>query len=234
MASCSLFLPSFHPVLLAVLCKYFLPYATDTPTPLPLPRTSVLPRQGQESWYHAPTHPPPPTSERNRLRGQEPPLPDFVGSLFPLGLPFQGKEREEGERERGREREAGGERRRERAHSPLDVGLQEPHVGSQCLSAGSLPPAAFLILRTAFPPPAAVPPALSPAPSPPANPTFTVLSEVGGARLGVGKEHPRAPAPAEMSKKRKALEGGGEPQLPEEEPTAWFEGGREEQGRGRG
>ncbi|MXQ92571.1 hypothetical protein E5288_WYG005738 [Bos mutus] len=62
-----------------------------------------------------------------------------------------------------------------------------------------------------------------------ANPTFTVLSEVGGARLGVGKEHPRAPAPAEMSKKRKALEGGGEPQLPEEEPTAWFEGGREEQ-----
>lgn len=50
----------------------------------------------------------------------------------------------------------------------------------------------------------------------------------------MGKEHPRAPAPAEMSKKRKALEGGGEPQLPEEEPTAWFEGGREEQGRGRG
>ena len=50
----------------------------------------------------------------------------------------------------------------------------------------------------------------------------------------MGKEHPRAPAPAEMSKKRKALEGGGEPQLPEEEPTAWFEGSREEQGRGRG
>lgn len=50
----------------------------------------------------------------------------------------------------------------------------------------------------------------------------------------MGKEHPRAPALAEMSKKRKALEGGGEPQLPEEEPTAWFEGGCEEQGRGRG
>ncbi|CAN0500988.1 unnamed protein product [Rangifer tarandus platyrhynchus] len=32
-----------------------------------------------------------------------------------------------------------------------------------------------------------------------------------------------------MSKKRKALEGGGEPRLPEEEPTAWFEGGSEEQ-----
>lgn len=43
----------------------------------------------------------------------------------------------------------------------------------------------------------------------------------------MGKEHPRAPAPAEMSKKRKALEGGGEPQLPEEEPTAWFGGGHE-------
>jgi hypothetical protein len=37
-----------------------------------------------------------------------------------------------------------------------------------------------------------------------------------------------------MSKKRKALEGGGEPQLPEEEPTAWFGGSSEEPGRGRG
>lgn len=45
------------------------------------------------------------------------------------------------------------------------------------------------------------------------------------------KEHPKAPAPAEMSKKRKALEGGGQSGLPEEEPTACFEGGSQEEGR---
>ncbi|TKC50945.1 hypothetical protein EI555_001393, partial [Monodon monoceros] len=51
----------------------------------------------------------------------------------------------------------------------------------------------------------------------------------GGGRLGVRKAHPKAPAPAEMSKKRKALEGGGQSGLPEEEPTACFEGGSQEE-----
>lgn len=64
------------------------------------------------------------------------------------------------------------------------------------------------------------------------------LSSPRGEGQGEGKRKPPNPRPwAEMSKKRKALEGGGgggEPQLPEEEPTAWFGGSSEEPGRGRG
>ncbi|KAL6033088.1 hypothetical protein STEG23_003547, partial [Scotinomys teguina] len=78
-----------------------------------------------------------------------------------------------------------------------------------------------------------VPGLFSPPLSSPPNPTFTLLSERGGP--GGGERKPPNPRPwAEMSKKRKALEGGGgggEPQLPEEEPTAWFGGSSEEPGQ---
>lgn len=54
----------------------------------------------------------------------------------------------------------------------------------------------------------------------------------------MGKRNPKPQPWAEMSKKRKALEGGGgggQSPLPEEEPAAWSGGrGREEPGRGRG
>lgn len=175
LASCSLFASSFHPVLLTVLCKYFLPQRHRHPHPTAQVLSSS--QAGPTVLVPAPTHPPSPTSKETGRGAQEPP-PRFCWVSFSSGLTLPGKEeRKERGRGEGEEREAGRERRRERAHSPLDVGLQEPLMGSQ------YPPARRSLPRQRFPAPPVPSLLRQPSPQPlgslpPANPTFTLLSEV--------------------------------------------------------